>query len=352
MHGNLAQICRWWLAKAILLQRLDTDIFHTFSSIPEPSSFISLYHPSYPYDLAPLQNSYSSPDNSRLSDPVINLNDTTLNVAPRMHFTNEDSNTLPLPSNPICDDFSVTQQSLRPKSVQQRIKPWCVHCPFIPGITPHHFESNIEGPSNPRKTYTGHLTPYGTPLHPIDSTRILRLCMQNTQFSFQLFNDGLDLSHILHHLPLLHVSMFVPISPNVIWNNPSNWTQTKQIFHPLSRQIHLSACSSNFGIGSEYLHKSLVGGNAILTFGQWATKVSHFFPDASGFGSFTVTTIQGKNNKKVSFISAYIAVNKGAYIGIDSLYAQQTTLHELTRIKQGKSPDPKFCPRKRCNCSP
>jgi len=29
MHGNLAQICRWWLAKAILLQRLDTDIFHT-----------------------------------------------------------------------------------------------------------------------------------------------------------------------------------------------------------------------------------------------------------------------------------------------------------------------------------
>jgi len=90
----------------------------------------------------------------------------------------------------------------------------------------------------------------------------------------------------------------------------------------------------------------LVGGNAILTFGQWATKQSHFFPDSSGFGSFTVTTIQGKNNKKVSFISAYIAVNKGAKIGIDSLYAQQTTLHERTRIKQGKSPDPKFCPRK------
>jgi len=53
----------------------------------------------------------------------------------------------------------------------------------------------MESPSNPHETYTDHLTPYGTPLHPIDSTRILRLCMQNTQFSFQLFNDGLDISH-------------------------------------------------------------------------------------------------------------------------------------------------------------
>jgi len=237
MHGNLAQICRWWLAKAVLLQHLDTNIIHTISLTPGPSSFISLYHPSYPYDLAPLQNSYSSPDNSRLPDPVINLNDTTLNVAPKIHFTNDNSNTLPIPSDPIYDDFSITQQSSLQKSFQQKIKQWLVHRPFIPGITLHSSNSNIESPSNPHETYTDHLTPYGTPLHPIDSTCILRLCMQNTQFSFQLFNEGLDISHILHHLPLLHVSMFVPISPNVNWNNPSNWNRTKQIFHPVSRQI-------------------------------------------------------------------------------------------------------------------
>jgi len=219
MHGNLAQICRWWLAKAVLLQHLDTNIIHTISLTPGPSSFISLYHPSYPYDLAPLQNSYSSPDNSRLPDPVINLNDTTLNVAPKIHFTNDDSNTLPIPSDPIYDDFSITQQSSLQKSLQQKIKQLLVHRPFIPGITLHSSNSNIESPSNPHETYTDHLTPYGTPLHPIDSTCILRLCMQNTQFSFQLFNEGLDISHILHHLPLLHVSMFVPISPNVSKKN-------------------------------------------------------------------------------------------------------------------------------------
>jgi hypothetical protein len=76
----------------------------------------------------------------------------------------------------------------------------------------------------------------------------------------------------------------------------------------------------------------LVGGSAILTFGQWATKALHFFPDDSGHGTFTVTAIQGKTNKIVSFIAAYIAVNKGSIIGIDSLYAQQTTLHSLPRF--------------------
>jgi hypothetical protein len=183
MHGNLAQICQWWLAKAILLQHIDTDILHTISSIPGPSSFISLYHPSYPCDLAPLQNSYSIPDNSRLPDPVTNLNNTTLNVAPRMHSVNDAPNPLTILSDPIYDDCNVTQQSSLQKSSQQKIKKWLVHRPFIPGITPHPSNSNINSPSNPRETYTGHFTPYGTPLHPINSTRILRLCMQNTQFS-------------------------------------------------------------------------------------------------------------------------------------------------------------------------
>jgi hypothetical protein len=44
---------------------------------------------------------------------------------------------------------------------------------------------------------------------------------------------------------------------------------------------------------------------------------------------YTITTIQGKGNKKISFIAAYIVVSKGS-IGVDSLYAQQTTLYEKT----------------------
>jgi hypothetical protein len=59
-----------------------------------------------------------------------------------------------------------------------------------------------------------------------------------------------------------------------------------------------------------YIHKSLVGGAAILTFGLWSSKVSSTFHDESGFGSYTVTTIQGKGKKCVSFVAAYIAVKK------------------------------------------
>jgi hypothetical protein len=150
--------------------------------------------------------------------------------------------------------------------------------------------------------------------------------MQNTQFSFQLYNDGLDMSQIIKHLKLLSINMFIPISPNVNRTNPTNWLCTKQIFSKLNHQIHLSACSSAIGYDPEYVHKSLVSGVATLTIGLWASKVCNFFPDPSGHGTYTVTTIQGKNNKKVSFIAAYIAVNKDSNIGIDSLYAQQMTI--------------------------
>ncbi len=81
---------------------------------------------------------------------------------------------------------------------------------------------------------------------------------------------------------------------------------------------------------------------SILTFGHWASKVS----DTSGYDTFTITTIQGKGSKFVSFISAYIAVQKGSDIGVESLYAQQYTLYERSCLKTGNPPNYKFCPRK------
>jgi hypothetical protein len=63
------------------------------------------------------------------------------------------------------------------------------------------------------------------------------------------------------------------------------------------------------GYKPEY-KKSLVGGAAILTFGRWASKVSHSLADPSGYGTYTITTIQGRNNKFISLIAAYIAIKK------------------------------------------
>jgi hypothetical protein len=95
-----------------------------------------------------------------------------------------------------------------------------------------------------------------------------------------------------------------------------------------------------------YINKHLVGGSAILTFGLWASKVSISPTDDSGHGVFSITTIQGKGNKHISFISAYIAVSKGLDIGTESLYAQQVTIHEKESIKTGSLPSKTFCPRR------
>jgi hypothetical protein len=43
--------------------------------------------------------------------------------------------------------------------------------------------------------------------------------------------------------------------------------RSHQLFTGISRQIHLSASSSSIGKDTQYFHKSLVGGTAILTFG-------------------------------------------------------------------------------------
>jgi hypothetical protein len=79
--------------------------------------------------------------------------------------------------------------------------------------------------------------------------------------------------------------------------------------------------SSDIGKEKEYSNLSLVGGAAFITLGLWSSKVCHMESDHSGHDTYTITTLQGKKDKKISFISAYISVKKGSDIGIDSLYA-------------------------------
>jgi hypothetical protein len=219
--------------------------------------------------------------------------------------------------------------------------------PFISGAPFYPSKTDSYEQIHPRTLSLHHLSPYGTPITPKDPTRSLWICMesmQNTQFAFQLYNDRINLSQIIESLICLNAQMFVPISPNIKWNNPSNWVRTKKIFKKLSRQVHLSAISNIIGKDPEHIKKSLVGGTALLTFGLWSTKVSHYSHDPSGHGTFSITTIQGKNIF-FSFIAAYIAVNKGSNIGVDSINAQQTTLYKRQCITSGEIPNPNYCPR-------
>jgi hypothetical protein len=153
------------------------------------------------------------------------------------------------------------------------------------------------------------------------------------------------MSNIISHLVSIGVSMFIPISPNINWKNISSWSRTKQLFRTHFKQVHLSAISSDMGLHPLYFHKNLIGGSAILTFRMWASKISTSFADDSGQGIFSVSTLQGKGKKFISFISAYIAIQKGSEIGTESLYAQQTTLYEKAMSRNGNIPSKKFCPR-------
>jgi hypothetical protein len=138
--------------------------------------------------------------------------------------------------------------------------------------------------------------------------------------------------------------MFVSMSPNINWKNHSNWSRTRQFFCPHFTQAHLSAASSDIGLHPLYINKHLIGGTAILSFGLWASKGVPSIQDNSGYGTFSITTIQGKGNHNVSFIAAYIAVNKGSNIGTESLYVQQYTIYENKQLKKGAHPK-HFCPR-------
>lgn len=65
----------------------------------------------------------------------------------------------------------------------------------------------------------------------------------------------------------------------------------------------------------------------------------------NGFGSYSYTTIQGKGNKNITVIAAYITVMKGSQIGVELLFARQVTLYESQCIRQGKCPSSSFSPR-------
>jgi hypothetical protein len=212
---------------------------------------------------------------------------------------------------------------------------WAIHRPFILNV--HQLDDTLPKsihPTNPHESFSTHLSPFGSTLPVIDKTETLRVCMQNTRFAFSIYGECIDIYNIIANLTQLDAHLFAPISPNT---NCGNHSRTCSLFRKNFSQVHLSATSSDIGLHKEYINKSIVGGAAILSFSLWASKVSQSWSDPSGMGTFTKTTISGKQNRKISFISAYIAVMKGLDVGIDSMYAQQTTLYERNALLLNKN---------------
>jgi len=373
MHPNIAQISRWWVAKSILTQNIDINnlmpLLHTTN---HQDISTSIFREAVPYNLAPLDHPISGTSSFNLTinplrPPMYDLSSNS-NEKPQTgnysssYQTQESSNIhyipvfeehikhlSPSPYTPTdrTQELISNQYSTHPR--QNSLHRWLEHSPFIPNVpsTSHPDSTSVSSshPASACQTFKNHLAPYGTLLPPIDPSKILRVCLQNTQHDFRIFGDGIEMISIQNHLSSIGTYVFAPISPNINWKNSTNWPRTRQIFRYTLQHVHLSASSSNIGLDPLYLHKHLIGGAAILSFGLWASKVSHSFSDESGHGSFAVTTIQGKGNKHISLIAAYISVQKGLEIGTESVYAQQQTIYERDMLKLGKLPNQKFCPR-------
>ncbi len=127
----------------------------------------------------------------------------------------------------------------------------------------------------------------------------------------------------------LQASILAAISPNVNFCNPSHKVTFKCPFSKQFQQAHLSATSFDIGLLPHYKNRyNLTGGVAIITTDQWASKVHSTQQDNRSHGSFTITTLQGRNGKLLSIIAAYISVEKGKIFGPNTVHAQQLYIME------------------------
>jgi hypothetical protein len=178
----------------------------------------------------------------------ISINQTHLNSSQvcLSAFLPETHHSLTFPSSncspsPAHSNFSTTSIPTDVTSQQQQtLDKWTTHQPFHSGTSTHDPITLLPRPNNPRSTYTNHLLPYGTAIKPVNHTDTLRICFQNTQFAFQLYQGDIEVQLIIQNLISLEIGMVVPISLNINWENTSNWIHTLQLFQGISRQVHLA----------------------------------------------------------------------------------------------------------------
>ncbi len=64
---------------------------------------------------------------------------------------------------------------------------------------------------------------FGTHISTIDPLCTLRIIMQNTQFTFQLTDSKHRKLQAIENIHTMQLSIFIAISPNINWHNPSCW---------------------------------------------------------------------------------------------------------------------------------
>jgi hypothetical protein len=350
MDTNIAQISRTWIAGSIISGTpLHDSLTDTFTHTHLQDTRHSTTMQSHPYDIIPwkkinrdLLQVPTLPDNPKSSASSHTSNDgllpgtyQSLNIPPTMvqGSSSTDNRNHNVPRSISIDGNYKNHHN----SVQQtKITDFTCHRPFYSGIVPNDIQIDTES-----------LLPEGYMPPMIDPTHTMRIIMQNPQYSLQLTNENVNTLQLTSNLKELSTAVFVAISPNINWHNPSHKAQFKHPFNRTFKQVHISATASDVGLLPNYKHtQTLTGGVAILTFDHWASKVCKTYSDPRGHGTYTTTTLQGKNGRFLTIIGAYISVLKGSKAGVNTVHSQQMYMMERTAMNQKKHPSSNLCPRR------
>jgi hypothetical protein len=153
-----------------------TTTFPPMSSTPEsPHTMIgpSSYNITAPYTIYSTHLGNNFPHSPLQRDDVvvpINAHD----QPPSQTTTNA---LLPDPKSQLTDTSSINKKQL----TQQPITSWMIHRLFIHGIPTQTStqDHSTPTPQHPRESFNRHLQPFGTTTPTIDTTTILRICIQN-----------------------------------------------------------------------------------------------------------------------------------------------------------------------------
>lgn len=290
VHPNLAQISRWWVAKTI--ESSDIDFSPMTKSYPTQSSKnLSLKRESIHYAVASLRpnndtldngtHPFSKPSNHLSSDdnPDSEMNPSTMTQISTTTNTVTSNRLLPnhplegtsthspmtddssIPTyvaetsshslaNTVANEYSVSKLMTTEASSQKKNRDWTSFRPFIPHDASGPNTNPSSHPGNAKALFENHLIPFSTQISIIDHTKILRICVQNTQHLFQLYVDAIDISLLVANVKSFGASNFVLINPNINWCNINNWACTKQ--SPLKSIFQLIpmilACYQNISI--------------------------------------------------------------------------------------------------------
>jgi hypothetical protein len=240
MHDNLAQIARTWVAAQLACGIPVQDGLDELLQAESPTQGLANRAISHPTDLIFWAHENTEQPSDEYLSNSMHYSHYPLTISSQSQQEEYSNN----PSKTNNPDFPSKTPT------QQRITAWMT-------IQETHFTNTTETTSTINSQF-------GTRLEPIDTSKTLRVIAQNSQYAFQIQHQNHEKLIAVESIYQLQASIFMNISPNVNFNNPSFSLSYKQPFKNTFSQIHLSATSSDIGKTPTYKNvPTLIGGAAI-----------------------------------------------------------------------------------------